>query len=75
VPSGSAIPLPDEVIGPNQAIARRYMSALSVAFFQTYIAGQPAYRAYLTAGYAQSISEAPMPLSQVRQLTTTQLAR
>lgn len=74
VPSGSAIPLPDEVIGPNQAIARRYMSALSVAFFQTYIAGQPAYRAYLTAGYAQSISEAPMPLSQVRQLTT-QLGR
>lgn len=74
-PSSSEIALPNEVVGPNPAIARRYMESLSVAFFQTYIARQPAYRAYLSAAYARSISENPMPLSQIRLLTAGQLGK
>jgi predicted dienelactone hydrolase len=79
-PSGAAsssteIALPNEVVGPNPAIARRYIEALSVAFFQTYIAKQPAYQVYLNAAYARSISEAAMPLSQIRLLTGAQLAK
>ena len=74
-PNSGEIALPNEVVGPNPAIARRYMESLSVAFFQTYIARQPAYRAYLSAAYAQSISESPMPLSQIRQLTAGQLGK
>ena len=73
--NGTEIALPNELVGPNPAIARRYVEALSVAFFQAYIAKQPAYRVYLTAAYAQSISEAPMPLSQIRLLNAEQLAK
>lgn len=65
--------LPPEVIGPNPAIARRYTSALAVAFFQTHIAKQESYRKYLSSNYAASISESPMRLSLVQSLRSDQL--
>lgn len=61
--------LPSQVIGPNPAIARRYTSALSVAFFQTYVAKMPQYRPYLSASYAQAISQAPLNLILVQSLS------
>lgn len=67
--------IPPEVIGPNPAIARRALSALSVAFFRTYIANQPAFRSYLTAAYVREISQAPIPLSLVRSLNSDLLAK
>lgn len=70
---GGAIPIPEEVVGPNPEIARRYLNALSVAFFQTYIANQPNYRVYLTAAYTEAISEAAISLSLIRSLTADQL--
>ena len=70
-----AIPLPQEVVGPNPTIARRYMDALAVAFFQTYIANNPSYRSYLSAAYSDAISEAPLPLSLIRTLTADQLTQ
>lgn len=69
------VSLPAEVIGPNPAIARRYVNALSLAFFQTYIANQPSYAAYLQADYAAFLSEAPLQLSLVQTLTVDQLAQ
>lgn len=69
------VEIPPEVIGPDPAIARRYASALSVAFFKTYVANQSAYRNYLSASYASAISQAPLRLSLVRSFTTEQLTR
>jgi predicted dienelactone hydrolase len=60
-------------IGPNPALARLYVKALSVAFFQTYIANQPSYRPYLSAAYANAISREPLKLNLVRSLSTTEL--
>lgn len=67
--------LPSQVIGPTPAIARRYTSALSLAFFQTYIAKMPEYRPYLSATYAQAISQAPLNLSLVQSLSANQLTQ
>jgi predicted dienelactone hydrolase len=63
------VPLPSQVLGPDPAIAYNYMQALSLAFFQTYIANQPQYQPYLTQTYAQSISQSPIPLSIIQSLS------
>ncbi len=68
-----AIAVPDKAIGPTPAIARRYVNALSVAFFQTYIAKNTQYRFYLSSAYAQAISQAPLNLSLVQSLPIKQL--
>ena len=67
------VPIPFNAIGPNPALARLYVKALSVAFFQTYIANQPSYRPYLSAAYANAISREPLQLNLVRSLSTTEL--
>lgn len=72
---GGALQLPEEVIGPNPAIARRYMNALSVAFFQSHVAERSSYANYLTAAYMQSISEYPMVASLITSLTPEQLTK
>lgn len=74
-PSKDPFVLPPQVIGPNSAIARRYLNALGVAFFQTYIANAPQYRPYLSATYAQVISQAPLNLSLVQSLPANQLTQ
>jgi predicted dienelactone hydrolase len=73
--SGITVSLPVEVAGPNPAVARRYLDALSVAFFKTYLANKPAYQAYLSASYTTDISEDSMPISLVRSLAPNQLAQ
>ncbi|XHX79131.1 MAG: alpha/beta hydrolase [Stenomitos frigidus ULC029] len=73
--SKDVVPLPPEVIGPSPATGRRYVNALAVAFFQTYIANQPTYRSYLSPSYSKAISEAPLPLSLLRTLTAEQLTQ
>lgn len=70
-----AVPIPGSAVGPDPALARRYVKALSLAFFQTYIANQPNYRPYLSAAYADAISQDPLKLSLVRSLTATELAQ
>ncbi|WP_216351228.1 alpha/beta hydrolase [Leptolyngbya sp. 'hensonii'] len=72
-PAGGPVPIPDALVGPNPRIARRYMNALTVAFFQTYVAGRSEYRAYLTAAYADFLSQGPLDLHLVQSLTTAQL--
>jgi len=61
-----ALNIPSSLTGPNPAIARAYVDALSLAFFQTHIAQQPTYRPYLSAAYANYLSQKPLPLSLVQ---------
>ncbi len=71
----SFLAIPSQAIGPDPTIARRYVKALSLAFFQTYILGSSQYRPYLSASYAKAISQAPLDLSIVQFLTENQLAQ
>lgn len=56
----------------KDATTRRYITALSTAFFQTYIANQPGYRPYLSAAYANAMSENATRLSLVQSLAVPQ---
>lgn len=71
--SEGAIPLPPQVIGSDPTVAQNYMKALSLAFFQTHIVNNPDYRVYLSASYAQFLSQYPLPLSLVESLTEAQI--
>ncbi len=68
--SEEPVAIPNQVIGPNPIIARRYMKALSVAFSQTYVTRAPQYRPYLSASYTQAISQAPITITLVQSLPT-----
>jgi predicted dienelactone hydrolase len=72
-PSQEPLPIPPELIGPNPAIARRYIRSLSLAFFQAHINDRLPYRNYLTAAYANNLSESALPLSLTEALTADQL--
>lgn len=74
-PGAGIVALPEDVVGPSPAIARRYVNALSLAFFKTYIANESAYRPYLSASYSNLLSEPFMPLSLVRSLNSDQFAQ
>ncbi|WP_228054574.1 alpha/beta hydrolase [Gloeocapsopsis crepidinum] len=65
-PGSEPITVPPQVIGPTPEVARSYISALSVPFFQTYINNSPQYRSYLSSAYTQAVSETSLPLSLVR---------
>lgn len=67
------VPIPSDVIGSDPALARLHIEALSVAFFQTYIANQLSYRPYLSAAYANAISREPLQLNLVRSLSSSEL--
>jgi predicted dienelactone hydrolase len=70
--SKSVLPVPRELIGPDPAIAQRYVKAFSVAFFQTHLVNQQQYRPYLSASYARYISTAPLNVDLVQSLTNQQ---
>jgi predicted dienelactone hydrolase len=69
----TGVPLPTEAIGPDPEVAQRYVRALSLAFFQTYISGREEYQRYLSAFYARAISQDIMPLFLAESLTPRQL--
>jgi predicted dienelactone hydrolase len=73
-PGHAVLPVPPALIGPNPAIARSYLSALSVAFLQTHIANRPEYRSYLSASYAKFITQTPLNLNFMQSFTAEQLA-
>lgn len=64
---------PAEAIGPEPALARRYVSGLSLAFMQTYLNNKSNFRPYLQPSYALSISEDTLGLRILRSLTPQQL--
>lgn len=71
--SGGVFQLPASAVGPDPAIAFQYIKALSLAFFETYVAEHSEYRPYLNAAYANFVSQNPMPLSLIQSLTPSQL--
>ncbi|WP_372726512.1 hypothetical protein [Nostoc sp. C057] len=54
-------------------MARRYVKALSVPFFETYVTQQSSYLPYLSTDYVNTISQQPLPLSLIKSLTSEQL--
>ncbi len=68
--------VPRALHGPDASIGRAYQRSLSVAFFGTYLSENPdasPYRPYLTAAYADRISQPEMPIYVVRSLPADQL--
>lgn len=59
--------------GPAPTLGREYIRELSLAFMQTYLAHRSDYQPYLSPEYARSISQDPLQLTFVRQLTPAQL--
>ncbi len=67
------LPVPPELIGPDPALARPELSALSTAFFKVYLGNQGEYRSYLSESYVKSISASPFNLNLVQSWTAAQL--
>ena len=65
-------PSPD-VIGPEPALARRYLNGLSLAFMESSLNNQSQFRPYVESSYAKSISRESLGLSILRSLTPQQL--
>jgi predicted dienelactone hydrolase len=70
-PAG-AFPVPPELIGPDPALARPSLQALSTAFFLSYIADQSQYLHYLSQSYAQTMVQKPFAIDLVKSLTLNQ---
>ena len=64
---------PAEAIGPEPALARRYISGLSLAFMESFLNNKSNFRPYLEPSYALSISEDTLGLRILRSLTPQQL--
>ena len=66
--SSGSIPLPARAIGPDPTVAQNYVKQLSLVFFATYVAREPEYKPYLSADYANRISNPVLPLNLVNSL-------
>lgn len=51
-------------------VTQDYLGALSLGFFNVYVAQNSSYRPYLTATYAKALTEAPYELSLVNSLSS-----
>jgi predicted dienelactone hydrolase len=71
-PESSFRPSPG-LIGPDPALARRYLNGLSLAFMESSLNNQPQFRPYIESSYAQSISRQSLGLRILRSLTPPQL--
>ncbi|NET36821.1 MAG: alpha/beta fold hydrolase [Cyanothece sp. SIO1E1] len=61
------------LIGPDTDLGQQYTKALSLAFVQAHVNDRPEYRAYLSAAYAESVSQDLLDLDLVQSLTPMQL--
>ncbi len=64
---------PAAAIGPEPALARRYVNGLSVAFMESYLNGKSNFRPYLEPSYSLTISRDTLGLRILRSLTAQQL--
>jgi predicted dienelactone hydrolase len=71
--SSDPLPIPAEILGPTPEVTRRYMTALSLAFFRVHLSGQGGFRPYLTAAYGRSISQDPLRIDIVRTIDGVKL--
>ena len=72
-PDSTQIALPTDMIG-DASQAHDYINALSLPFFQTYIAEKLEYLPYLNAAYAESISSQSLGLNLVQSLDHLKIA-
>lgn len=70
---GGVFQIPASAVGPDPTIAFAYLRALTLAFFKVHLAQESQYQQYLTASYAQSISQGPLPLTLIQSLSMEQL--
>ena len=66
--STGVLPIPPVLTGPEPSLARRYLRALSVAFFRGYITNRKDFARYLTPGYTTEISQPTLKLSIIQQI-------
>ena len=66
--------LPELFIGPRPDLARSYLKAMSLAFFEVYLRERNDYQPYLSSAYTQAISNQELPFYLVKSLTVEQLA-
>ena len=59
--------------GFHPKLGRNYLKTLSLAFFEAHVRELPEYQSYLTAAYAQNISNPKLPLHLIQSLTPDQL--
>ena len=64
---------PAAAIGPEPALARRYLNGLSLAFMESYLNNKSNFRPYLEPSYALTISRDTLGLRILRSLTPQQL--
>lgn len=74
-PNTSLIPIPSEMQGSSPEIARRYVQALSLMFFQRHLNQNLRYEPALTARYIQDYVESPplQPLRLIQDLSGDRL--
>ena len=59
---------------PQSKIARDYLNVMSLAFFNRHLRGLEEYAPYLTAAYAQNISQEAIKINLIQSLQPQQLA-
>lgn len=72
-PESTQIALPKDMVG-DASQARHYMNAVSLPFFETYVAKKPEYISYLNAAYFQTISSQSLGLNLVQSFDHIKLA-
>jgi predicted dienelactone hydrolase len=72
-PTEKVFVTPQELIGRTPDVARLYMRALGLAFFQTYVKQQPKTSVFLTPASIQSQSLQPLALRGVTSLSVETL--
>lgn len=63
----------DFLKGFHPSLGKNYLKTLSLAFFEAHVRERPEYRSYLTAAYAQNISDPKLPLHLIQSLSSEQL--
>lgn len=65
--------LPDFLQGVHPDLAREYVKAITLAFFEVHLRNNVDYQPYLSSAYAQSLSKEELPLHLITFLTPEQL--
>ena len=65
--------LPNVLKGVRPDLARVYLKAMTLAFFQVHLRDRSDYQPYLSSAYAQTISNEELPFYLVKSLTPEQL--
>ncbi|MGK7949937.1 MAG: alpha/beta hydrolase [Xenococcaceae cyanobacterium] len=65
--------MPDFLQGVRPDLARDYLKAMTLAFFEVHLRNSADYQPYLSSAYAQSLSTEELPLHLVTSLTSEQL--